>query len=391
MMGRGKAPAGAMRGHGGSPPVAGRATGPRTARRAISVLHTEASRGWGGQEVRTVTEATWLGERGIRVLLAAQPGSRILEEAGRAGVEVATVPMRGAWDLGAVVRLAGLIRREKVALVHTHSSVDAWVGGCAARLTRIPVVRSRHVSIPIRRGLNPVYTRLADRIITSGDAIRRLVLAGGVRPEAVVALPAGVDLQRFTPGVPSDAVVAEFGRVHPVIGSIAMFRGSKGHRHLLDAFGILRGDFPDARLLLVGDGIRRQWVEDLVRERGLAPAVRFTGFRREVADLLRLMDCFALASTRTEGVPQSLLQAMAVGVPVVASAVGGIPEVVTDGESGLLVEPEDPVALAGAIARVLRDPEAALRRARAARRLVEARYSHDRCVDRLLALYRDLA
>ena len=358
---------------------------------SASVLHTEASKGWGGQEVRIVTEATWLCERGVRLVLAAQPDSRILEEARQAGLETAEVRMRGAWDVPAVLRLARLIRHGKIDLVHTHSSIDAWVGGAAARIARVPVVRSRHVSIPIRGGLNPVYTRLADRVITSGEAIRRLVLAGGVRPDAVVALPAGVDLATFTPGVPGDAVRAEFHDGRPVIGSIAMFRGSKGHQHLVDAFQSLLGEFPDAQLLLVGDGIRRQWVEDLARQRGLASAVRFLGFRRDVADLLRVMNCFVLASTRTEGVPQSLLQAMAVGVPVVASAIGGIPEVIADGKTGLLVPPQDPAALARAIAEVLRAPAAARERAQAARALVETRYSRDVCVDRLLALYGQLA
>jgi len=356
----------------------------------LTVLHTESSLGWGGQEVRIVTEATWLRERGVRVVLAAQPGSRVRAEALRVALETAAVAMRGAWDVPAVLRLARVIRREKVDLVHTHSSIDAWVGGAAARLARVPVVRSRHVSIPIRAGLNPVYTWLADRVLTSGEAIRALVLAGGVRPEAVRAVAAGVDLAEFTPGERSDALLREFGPARPVIGSIAMFRGSKGHPHLLDAFARLRPEFPEARLVLVGDGIRRAWVEELARGRGLAPAVCFPGFRRDVPELLRFMDCFVLASTRTEGVPQSLLQAMAVGVPVVASAIGGIPEVLADGETGLLVPPEDPAALAAALGAVLRHPAAARRRAAAAQALVARRYSRDGCVDRLLALYGEL-
>jgi glycosyltransferase involved in cell wall biosynthesis len=166
-----------------------------------------------------------------------------------------------------------------------------------------------------------------------------------------------------------------------------MFRGSKGHPQLLQAFARVRERHPRASLLLVGDGIRRPWVEQLAREAGLADAVVFTGFRPDVPALLAAMDCFALASTRTEGVPQALLQAFAVGVPVVASRIGGIPEVVTDGETGLLVESEAVPPLAAAIERVLEDPAGAAQRARAARALVEARFSHGRSVDRLLALY----
>ena len=352
-----------------------------------TVLHTEASPGLGGQEVRTLNEARWTAERGWRVLLACQPDGRLAERAREAGVETRPVRMRGPLDPRGLAALVRLVRREHVSLVHTHSSIDAWLGGMAARLCRVPVVRTRHVSIAIRRGPNPVYRWLADRVITSGEAIRRVVLAAGVPPARVVAIPAGVNLESFRFGLKAPEIERELGLGSPVVGSVAMFRGSKGHPQLLQAFARVRERHPRASLLLVGDGIRRPWVEQLAREAGLADAVVFTGFRPDVPALLAAMDCFALASTRTEGVPQALLQAFAVGVPVVASRIGGIPEVVTDGETGLLVESEAVPPLAAAIERVLEDPVGAAQRARAARALVEARFSHGRSVDRLLALY----
>jgi len=356
-----------------------------------TVLHTESSPGLGGQEVRTLTEARWIAERGWRVLLAGQPGAAFTERARQLGIDVVEVPMRGAWDLSAVARLARLVRNEGVGLVHTHSSVDGWVGGLAARIARVPVVRTRHVSIRIRRRLNPVYRWLADRVITSGEAIRSIVVASGVPAARVVAVPAGVDLAEMDrAGKAPDALRRSLGLARPVIGSVAMFRGSKGHAHLLDAFVMVRERRPTARLLLVGDGIRRRWVEGLARERGLGDAAVFTGFRSDVPDLLRIMDCFVLASTRTEGVPQSLLQAFAARVPAVASSVGGIPEVVTDKETGILVAPEDAAALARGIEAVLDDPAGAAERAAAARRLVEERFSHATSVGRLLAIYESL-
>src|SRR4029453_4041832 len=141
------------------------------------VLHTEASPGLGGQEIRTLEESRWIAERGWRILLAGQPGSRFVEQARARGVPAVAVRMRGPADLGAVRALARLIRSERGSLVHTHSSIDAWVGGMAARWARVPVVRTRHVSIPIRRGLNPVYRWLADRVITSGAGNPQPVIA----------------------------------------------------------------------------------------------------------------------------------------------------------------------------------------------------------------------
>src|SRR5213596_812361 len=138
-----------------------------------TVLHTESSPGLGGQEVRTLNEARWTAEQGWRVLLAGQPDGRFVERARAAGLEV-------------------------VSIVHTHSSVDGWVAGLAARAAAVPVVRTRHVSIRIRRRWNPVYRWLADRVITSGEAIRDLVVEAGVDPGRVVAIPAGVDLAEFT-------------------------------------------------------------------------------------------------------------------------------------------------------------------------------------------------
>ena len=170
-----------------------------------------------------------------------------------------------------------------------------------------------------------------------------------------------------------------------------MFRGSKGHPQLLQAFAMVREKRPGATLLLVGDGIRRNWVEQLAREAKLADAVVFTGFRPDVPALLATMDCFAQASTRTEGVPQALLQAFATGVPVVASRIGGIPEVVADGD--------DRTARRERIGRGARRrdraragrPDGAAQRARAAARaLVEARFSHIHAIDRLLEVYDEL-
>ena len=355
-----------------------------------TVLHTESSPGLGGQEIRTLSEARWTMERGWRVILACQPGGALYTRASAAGLEAVEVPMTAAWHAWDALRLVRVIRRERVNLVHTHSSVDAWLGGLAARAARVPVVRTRHVSIPIRGGFNPVYTRLADRVITSGEAIRRMVVGAGAAADRVVAIPAGVNLDEFPFRLRAEAAAEWLRLPAPVIGSVAMFRGSKGHAHLLEAFSRIRARRPRATLLLVGDGIRRGWVEGLVREAGLAQAVVFTGFRHDVAALLGTMDCFVLASTRTEGVPQSLLQAFAAGVPVVACDVGGVSEVVIDGATGLLVKAESAAELDRGIETVLADRAGAERRARAARTLIEQRFSHHAQMARLLALYGDL-
>src|SRR4029077_4949632 len=239
---------------------------------------------------------------------------RLLGRAREAGVEAAPIRMRGPLDPMGLAAPPRLIPRARGDLVHTHSSIDAWLGGMAARLCRVPVVRTRHVSIAIRRGLNPVYRWLADRVITSGDAIRQVVVGAGAPPERVIAIPAGVNLEAFPFGRRAPDTARELDLGSPVIGSVAMFRGSKGHPQLLQAFAQIREKRPSASLLLVGAGIpparcvlggagsRRAWVQQLAQAAGLSEAVVFTGFRPDVPALLGTMDCFVLASTRTEGV-----------------------------------------------------------------------------------------
>src|SRR5438309_1988274 len=184
------------------------------------VLHTEASLGFGGQEIRILAESRWLAAHGRRALVAAQPGARLLAEAERASVPALAVRMRGAWDLAAVAALRRLIRAHDVGLVHTHSSVDAWVAGLAARSLAIPVVRSRHVTIPIPRRRALVY-RLADRVITSGEAVAAIVRGAGVPADRVVAVGTPV-VGTTVGGTPELVRDGETGRLVPPADAAAL-------------------------------------------------------------------------------------------------------------------------------------------------------------------------
>src|SRR2546427_8938833 len=163
-----------------------------------TILHTEASLGLGGQELRIVAESRWLRDHGWGALIACQPESRLFAEARTAGVDAVAVPMRNAVDHGALLALRRLMKAFAVDLVHTHSSTDSWSGALPAKSLGLPIVRSRHVSIAIRSAL--VY-RLADRIVTSGEAVRAIVVGAGIAPERVVAIAPGVGTARFHPAV----------------------------------------------------------------------------------------------------------------------------------------------------------------------------------------------
>ena len=355
------------------------------------ILHTEASTGLGGQELRILAEARWLGEHGWDALVACQPASRLHAEAQRAGLPAEAVAMRGAGDAGACLRLRRLMRARGVALVHTHSSTDSWLAGLAARSLGLPVVRSRHVSIPISRRGALVY-RLAHRVVTSGEAVRAIVVGAGIPAGRVASIPPGVDTRRFHAGV-SGATVREelgLGRAVPVVGLVANVRGSKGHNVLLEAAPAVLRAVPDARFLIVGDGVGFEEVRRRVREAGLERAVRMTGFRRDIPEVMAALDVLVLPSIKSEATSQVIPQALAVGTPVVASTVGGSPELVRDGQTGRLVPPGDAPALAEAIVALLRDPAAARAMARAGQAMVQARYTLEATMERTTAIYREL-
>ena len=353
------------------------------------ILHTEASRGFGGQELRIVAETRWLLEHGWDALNASQPGSRLWDETRRLGVPAVAVRMRSAFDLPALVALRRLIAERRVALIHTHSSVDSWLGALTGKSLRLPIVRSRHVSIHVHRRGALVYA-LADRIITSGATIKRVVAAAGVNPDKIVSIPTGVDLARFHPGVSGDHVRAELGLDGPAVGLVANVRGSKGHRYFLEAAREVLGARSDARFLIVGDGVGFDDVRRQVREMGLERDVIMTGFRRDVPELMAALDVLVVASTKSEGIPQVILQALAVATPVAASAVGGIPEIIRDGENGRLVPPADAHALAQAILWLLDDPTRARAMARVGQAQVRGGHTVDIMMARTTAVYREL-
>jgi len=355
------------------------------------ILHTESSIGLGGQEIRILGEARWLIDHGWDCLIACQPGSPLFTEARDAGLPVAPVRMRGAWDAASVLRLRTVMRAGRAALVHTHSSVDSWLATVAAKSLGLPVVRSRHVTIPILRRRALVY-RLADRIITTGEAVAARVRECGVPSHRIVAITSGVDTTRFHPGVSGKAVREELGigPGDPAVGLVANVRGSKGHAVFLEAAREVLATHANARFVIVGDGVGFEDVRRRVRESGIAGAVIMTGFRRDIPEIMAALDVLVLPSIKSEATSQVIPQALAVGTPVAAAATGGIPEIIRDGETGYLVEPGNAGALARAIRALLGDPDRAREMAAAGQALVRSRYSSDITMAATTDVYRAL-
>jgi glycosyltransferase involved in cell wall biosynthesis len=345
----------------------------------MRVLHTEASLGWGGQEIRLLTEAQSFAEHGHAVRLLCDPTSDIAKAAPDFGIEVETIPLtrKSFAALGAMRRAIADWRPD---IVNCHSSIDHWLAavGRIGLKPKPAIVRTRHISAPVSRNRPTrwLYNRGCEHVMTTSQAmVRELTADGFLVPTHVTAVPTGIDISRFTPGEAGAARLAL--KIDPeafIFGIVATLRSWKGHRFLLDALAAQEAE--DAHLLIVGDGPQEENLRNQVAELGLGDRVTFAGRQDDVVPWLRAMDVFVLPSTDNEGVPQALLQAMACELPVIASAVGGIPEVLAGLEASVQIAPRDAGALGAAMARKRTVLPDALGRA-ALRQRVEARYTID--------------
>lgn len=358
----------------------------------MKILHTEWSQGWGGQEIRILAESLAVTQRGHTVAIACRTDSQLYERARAAEIPVYPVAFKHTLDIGSVLTVKKIARREGFDLIHTHSSIDSWVGGFAGKLGGIPVVRSRHLTSPVKPRANNryLYNKLPHSVITSGETIAQHLIKDLQTPERqVVSIPAGADHERFHPEVSTDGLAEDLGLKpsHTVVGIVAVLRSWKGHKVLLDAFARLAPNNDALRLLIVGDGPTREVLKERVAELKLEERVIFTGHRDDVPNLMKLMDVFVLPSLKNEATSQVLPQAMLVGIPCIASDAGGLPEIVRDGETGLLVSAGESEPLAEAIKKLCDDRELAQALASKAREKALEHLTFKTQIDRTLAVY----
>ena len=297
-------------------------------------------------------------------------------------------------DEAAIRELAAWLRREEIDLVHAHMYRAEVIGTRAAVAAGVPVimatVHSSRVRSPEDVALLASLTPSMDRLIVPSAAIEAKVRAEGREGARFAVIPNGVDLSRFNTPVPRCGLRAELGisGSAPLIGVVARLEAEKGHRFLVDAMPAVLAAVPDAWLVIVGEGSEADALRAQARSLGreVASRIVFTGRREDVSAITADLTVAVLPSLReAQGI--SILEAMARRVPVVASAVGGIPEVITSGVDGVLVPPADPPALAAAIVELLRDPSARARIGEAGYRTVADRFSIDAQVRRIQVVY----
>ena len=359
----------------------------------MRIVHTESSLGWGGQEMRILSEAQGMIRRGHDVKLLCPPQARILAEAANWGVPAIPLPIDRKRPVG-LGALHHWFSSNTSDIINTHSSTDSWLAALVlvalGRQTRM--VRTRHISAPVPRGplSRWLYMRAAAYVVTTGKALKdQMVERNGFRPNRIESVPTGMDAGRFRPG-DRKASRAKFGlpQDKTLVGIVATLRSWKGHAFLIEAMTRLPENI---ELVIVGDGPQRQALEQKIARLGLQGRVRMQGQQADVLPWLRALDIFTLPSYANEGVPQALLQAMLVELPCVTTPVGGIPEIAEHERTALLVAPRDPVALAAAIERLAGNEGLRRELGEAARKHCVEGYSYERMLDRMEVIYRNVS
>ncbi|MBI5787449.1 MAG: glycosyltransferase family 4 protein [Candidatus Schekmanbacteria bacterium] len=357
----------------------------------FTVIHTESSEGWGGQENRTLQEAIGLKKLGARVLIFCQPNSKLAIKAKAEGLEVFACPIRQSYDLVAIKRLLDLIKTENIDIINTHSGKDSLLGAIAGRLSRKKpvIVRTRHLALPITSKIT--YSLLPHKIVTVSGYVKDYLVKEGIDSHKIAAIPTGVDLEKFDPNKVSGGLKQELNlpAATPLVGTIAILRGKKGHRILLEAVPSILDVFPDAHFIFAGNGPQQENLAKKIKESGLEKKIKMLGLRQDIPNVLKSIDVFVLP-TLQEALGTAFIEAMAMEVPVIGTAVGGVTEVIKDGVNGYLVEPNNPADLAGKIITVLKDREKTRQMGKEGRKIVEQSYSTATMCAKMFSLYESL-
>ena len=373
------------------------------AQRGLRVCHIVSGDLWAGAEVQVATVASYLVERpDVNLSAVLLNEGRLASELRRLGVQVTVIDESRNSAVRIVTLLTRYLREHHVEVVHTHRYKESVVGSIAAKLAGVPhVIRTVHGMPEPMRGWDRVKAWaygavdratlwwFADLIIAVSKRMAETLKDSGYAPTPVTHIHNGVDPRKVRATRTGDAVRRELG-IGPralLVGTAGRLSHVKGHRYFLRAAQRILETEGDARFLIVGDGPLRHELLASAAHLRVEGACLLLGPRTDIYDLIAAMDIFVLASL-DEGIPMVILEAMALGTPVVATAVGGVPEVIRHRETGLLVAPRDERALADACLELARNRDWAQTFGARARRVVDEAFSHERNGHALMEVYR---
>ena len=358
-------------------------------------LHVDTARTWRGGQNQVLVTLMGLRALGHRTMLVAHPGGELRQRAAE-GLDLLPLAPKTEMDLSAAWRLSRLIKQLAPDIVHAHDphgvAMAALALSMSTALAKPPLVASRRVDFHLRgSSLSRWKYRQVDCFICASEAIRQLLIGDGVPETRAVTVHEGIDLERVAAAPPAK-LHEELWLPHhaPIVGNVAALVPHKGQKHLVEAAALVVRQVPDARFVIAGEGELREALEKQIKEHHLEKHVLLAGFRPDVLSLHQAFDLFVMSSV-TEGLGTSLLDAMACGKAIVATEAGGIPEVVVNGTTGLLVPPRDHEAMAQAIVTLLKDDGVRHRMGEAGLARARAHFSAERMVQETLRVYERIA
>ncbi len=343
----------------------------------ISFLFVDSERVWRGGQDQLFTLLRGLTLSGHRVCLICHPGTLLERRARETGVEVHPLAFWRGLAPVSFIKCLSLLRRLQPDVLAFNTPRPILLCNLASRFSRVRArIIFRRVSFPLGQNFitHLKYTWGIDCIVGISKSICSQLRAGGISSSRIRTIYEGIDLSPYPPGRPP---VERRAGDPQTVGTLAHLSPEKGLSYLVDAAAMIPGIPERARFVIVGEGRCRNELESRVRANRLENCFEFAGFRDAPTDQLRCFDIFVLPSL-SEGLSSAILSAMAASLPVVATEVGGIPELVRHGENGLLVPPADAGALARAIETLLDDPEKAARMGQRGRKIVQERFTLDR-------------
>ena len=369
--------------------------------KSVKILHVIYSLEIGGAEMDLAAKARVLVEKyGYRIaIVCLLRRGELAKEAERAGIRVIGPVMSGKSDIRVIPRLVRIMRSGKFDIVHTHMFASNFLGRVAAIVAGVPIIVSTVQLIAAREKW---WEILLDRalqfktamMISSSEAVRRSFIKRGIREDKIVTVYNGIDFSKFDSidrVEARDNIRRELGLDDGtfLVGTVARLRRVKGVEYLIEAAKHVVERVPDARFLIVGDGPRKAELEYKVKQLDLSSRSIFAGTRGDVPAILSALDLFVLPSL-SEALGIAVIEALLMRVPVVATNVGGVPEIVKSGETGLLVPPKDPIRLGEAIAYMHSNRDGAIAMARAGERRVREMFDIAHLARKQAELYEEL-
>jgi glycosyltransferase involved in cell wall biosynthesis len=363
--------------------------------RELSLFQIDAGKDWRGGQRQSFFLAKELKRHGYSFYFVVQPGSPLHQKASDEGLPVLPLKMASEADVLSVVRLSLAMKRKRCRLAHFHDAHSVAVGSAAASLAKVPIrVISRRVDFPLKKNLlsKRKYTQNVDAIIAISEGVKKVLVRGGINAKIIRVIPDGIDFAPYEDKTSKDYLRQElsFAPDDFLVGIVAQLTDEKGHKYLIQATKHLKEHTPNIKIIVVGEGPMQLELDKQVKEIQGEDMVFFLGFREDIPQILNALDVFVLSSDH-EGLGSIIMDAMACRLPIVASRVGGIPEVVDHMKTGLLIPPKGPKSLANAILKIYQDRELGRRLGQRGYEQVHQKFSAESMAWQAIDLYEELA